>query len=56
MTKKEYKPRQYELQPKVCPECLSVMNAFAKVCPRCYHKFKGFSWEYQIKEANKGDK
>lgn len=53
---KEYKPKHYELQPKVCPDCLSVIDAFAKVCPKCFHKFKGFSWEYQIKEVGEDKK
>lgn len=47
----EIPPKHYELQPKVCPSCLCVVNAFAQVCPRCFYQFKGYSWEYQIKEV-----
>ena len=48
---KEYKPLQIEIQPKVCPHCLSILNVFLQVCPNCNYRFKGLSCEYQI---NKG--
>ena len=50
----EIPPKHYELQPKVCPDCFTVLDATAKACPKCGFKFKGYSWEYQIKETNEG--
>ena len=44
-------PKHYKLQRKICPDCFTVLSATAKVCPNCGFKFKGYTWEYQIKEV-----